>query len=89
MVADLSPVILRWLLRHSARLTEFASELKRIARQTPGSDCKHHRQPLNCSFTPSGEWFVFAEDTGETIKTGFRSKSRAVAFIALQLWGTK
>lgn len=41
---------------------------------------------MDCSFTPSGEWFVF-DDTGQTIKRGFKSKARAVAFIALQLWG--
>lgn len=42
---------------------------------------------MDCSFTPSGEWFVFDEDTGQTIKRGFKTKQRAVAFIALQLWG--
>jgi len=42
---------------------------------------------MNCSFAPDGSWFVFCEETGKTIRKGFKTKQRAIGFIALQLWG--
>jgi hypothetical protein len=36
---------------------------------------------MNTSFQPSGEWFVFDAATGTTIKTGFKDKARAIAWI--------
>lgn len=40
---------------------------------------------MDCSFTTSGDWFVFDVHTGRTLKTGFKSKTLALAWIALQL----
>jgi hypothetical protein len=36
----------------------------------------------DCSFEPSGSWFVFDQRTGRTVKRGFPSKGRAVGWIA-------
>lgn len=37
------------------------------------------------SFTPDDDWFVFAADTGKTIRRGFRSRVSAEAWIGREL----
>lgn len=53
------------------------------------SDCALHNAPalppgpcdcLDCSFTPSGDWFVF-DATGATLVRGFRTKAQALAWM--------
>lgn len=44
---------------------------------------------MDCSFTPQGDWFVFDENTGQTLKRGFTTKTKAVTWIARELWGSK
>lgn len=36
---------------------------------------------MSTSFAPDGLWFVFNTATGATIKTGFKDKARAIAWI--------
>lgn len=43
---------------------------------------------MNCSFTPQGEWFVFDEDTGATLRI-CKTKTQAVTWMARALWGSK
>jgi hypothetical protein len=44
---------------------------------------------MDCSFTPDKTWFVFCEETGRTLKVGFSTKTKAVTWIARELWGSK
>lgn len=37
---------------------------------------------MNCSFTPAGDWFVFDEDTGHTLKRWLRTKAEAITWMA-------
>lgn len=42
---------------------------------------------MNVSFTPDGDYFVFSEETGETLKRAFRKKVHALSWINRQLFG--
>ena len=37
---------------------------------------------MDCSFQPSGKWFVFSTATGETLKAGLPNKASALVWMA-------
>lgn len=43
---------------------------------------------MDCSFTPSGRWFCFA-DSGRTVKRGFLTKAQAVAWMWREIVGER
>jgi hypothetical protein len=37
---------------------------------------------MNCSFQPSGKWFIFDTSTGETLKKDLPTKASALVWMA-------
>jgi hypothetical protein len=47
-----------------------------------GAINQNHEGHMQASFTPSGKWFVFDQDTGSTIRRNFPDAKAAFEWIA-------